>query len=277
MSQGLSSRMAAECGLLADLFDHLDAAEPPAGRVDPEMLVALVEERLLPEERARVLADLRACPGSRRELMALFPSEAEALLSPPRVTAKVLEFPRWRAAGAAAATLAAAAAVSLFVQTPRPPARAGFEVIPVTTESYRSAAPERSRTLRSAPGQEWQILVKLGEVDGLVARARGLRPGGLLYAVEADGRARLLCMADDGCRSSARTMARLYVAPTAPGAVIRFAFVSTSGPVERALAESLAERANQTGGWAALQRVLSAEAAARGWQVLEQPKLEVAP
>lgn len=205
--------------------------DPPPGPLpDPESLVALVEGRLLPDERARVLEAVRESPAARAELRALFPDAWRELLGAEPEGAVVIPGP-WRRAAPwlAGVVTAAAAALALSLRPPGPPADSALTVLPDPGVAERTRGAE-AEAIYAAPGERIDVLMRLGRPSGLDALTRA-EPWGALFLVDRRGRARLVCTsADARCRASADTMAWLFTAPREPGPT-RFFFLVANRPV----------------------------------------------
>ncbi len=220
--------------------------DTPAGDLpDPELVAALGEGLLTPAEEAGALAAIRRSPAARVELRDLYPEvfarhfgheipKAEAAAE----GAKVLAFPaRRRVAVISGLALAAAAAVALFAVPPGPPESSDLTMLRGVRAGDTVRGGE-AEAISIAPGEKIDLLMKLG-TPGTLDAIRGAQPWGALFAVDAAGRARLVCTHDDAqCKASDKTMAYLFTAPRDAGTTWFF-FVAAAKPVDDAALERL--------------------------------------
>jgi hypothetical protein len=259
--------------------------DAPAGELpDPELVAALGEGLLTPAEEAEAVAAIRHSPAARIELRDVYPEvfarhfghEIPRAESASEGGAKVLAFPaRRRVAAISTLAVAAAAAIALFAIPPSPPESSDLTML----RGVRSGDTVRggeAEAIAIAPGEKIDLLMKLG-TPGTLDSIRGARPWGALFAVDASGRARLVCTHDDAqCKASDKTMAYLFTAPRDAGTTWFF-FVAAPNAVEAAdlgrLVEGLEGAPAEVA--TALQRRLDEAAGEHHWKVHAQRPLRV--
>lgn len=254
--------------------------EPPSGDLpNAEDLAAFSEGLLLPDEEIQMRDLITNSPAARAELRHLYPRLFVAMFKPESIeerdneavkapaAAQVLPFPKRRRGlrYAAVGGLLAAAAAAIFLFMPTAPADgASMTIAPLA----KTRAAPSEMFMPAMPQERFQLLIKLGEAS-IFDRLRGHAPFGLLFQLDASGRAQLVCTSDDAeCRPSPTTMSYLYQAPAEQGQQ-RLIFVSGVGSIDRAQARALESENTR---WSIFEGRLNETAERLNWTVHE-PKL----